>query len=98
MADLWDERKKFEKSGEYILNDWTGYALVLTLTNSIGEKFKWNFEPEADASSIPTRPTNDDTVLNMYLPLLDSYHVQATPLPHRKGKVSQRKGNLQSNE
>lgn len=54
-----------------IENDWTNCTLILDLTNSLGEQYHFEVEPEADANSVPTRPYNDDTVLNMFMPLLE---------------------------
>lgn len=67
-----------------ILNDWTGCTLILDLTNSLGEEYHFEIEPEADANSVPTRPHNDDTVLNMYLPLLFDFSKIKPLSPVRK--------------
>lgn len=69
MADFWSERKKFEKSGQFKIVDWTKKLLVIDLQNAMGETYHFEIEPEADASSIPTRPANDNTVLNMHFPI-----------------------------
>lgn len=69
MPDFWDERKKFENTGQFILRDWTKHNLVLDLTNSLGEKYHFRIEPEADANSVPTRPAGDNVVLNMFIPI-----------------------------
>jgi len=69
MADFWDERKKFDKSGNYKTYDWTKKIIVLDLQNSIGELYHFEIEPDADANSVPTRPANDDTVLNIFMPI-----------------------------
>lgn len=75
-----------------ILNDWTNCTLILDLTNSLGEEYHFEIEPEADASLVPTRPAGDDTVLNMYLPLLDQLpHPSHSPAPS-KGKGKSKKG------
>lgn len=80
-----------------ILNNWTNCILVLDLTNSLGEQYHFEIEPEADASLIPSRPTsgpgdkNQDVVLNITIPLL----MQLPKLPYSptKGKsISQKKG------
>jgi hypothetical protein len=52
-----------------IINDWTKDTIILDLTNSLGEQYHFEIEPEADANSVPTRPANDDTVLNMWMPI-----------------------------
>lgn len=74
-----------------ILNDWTNCTLVLDLTNSLGEDYHFEIEPEADASSIPSRPTsspgdkNQDVILNMYMPLLFDFS-KIKPLSPTKKK------------
>ena len=66
MPDFWDERKKFEKTGKFILRDWTKMVIITDLDNAMHEKYHFEIEPEADANSVPTRPAGDDVVLNMY--------------------------------
>lgn len=69
MPDFWDERKKFEKSNQFIIRDWTKKLIVIDLKNAMNEKYHFEIEPEADANSVPTRPAGDDVVLNMYFPI-----------------------------
>lgn len=52
------------------MRDWTQVTIIIDLQNAMGELYHFEIEPEADANSIPTRSSNDDTVLNIYLPLL----------------------------
>lgn len=72
MSDFWDERKKFEKSNQFILRDWTKMILVTDLQNAMGETYHFEIEPETDANSIPTRPAGDDVVLNIFIPIATS--------------------------
>ena len=69
MADFWDERKKFEKTGKFILRDWTKKTIVIDLQNAMGETYHFEIEPEADASSVPTRPLGDDVNMNLEMPI-----------------------------
>ena len=59
-------------SDKPIINDWTKETIVIDLTNSLGEQYHFEIEPEADPSSIPSRPAGgptDDVILNMFMPL-----------------------------
>jgi hypothetical protein len=78
MPDFWNERKKFEKTGKFILRDWTKKLIVIDLNNAMGEKYHFEIESEADANSVPTRPAGDDTVLNMFFPI-----ASPTPPPEK---------------
>jgi len=52
-----------------IVRDWTEKTIVIDLTNALGEQYHFEIEPNADADKIPNRQNNDDTVLNMLLPI-----------------------------
>ena len=49
--------------------DWTMMIIVIDLTNSLGEEYHFEIPPEADPDGIPNRQSNDDTVLNMLMPI-----------------------------
>lgn len=69
MADFWTERAKFEKTGNFITRDWTQKTIIIDLVNAMGEKYHFEIEPEADASSVPTRPLGDDVKMNLEMPI-----------------------------
>jgi hypothetical protein len=61
---------KVKVKGEMVvINDWTQDTIILDLTNALGELYHFEIEPNADANSVPTRPGNDDTVLNLFIPI-----------------------------
>jgi len=52
-----------------IERDWTDKIIVIDLTNALAEEYHFEIEPDANPDDIPNRQNNDDTVLNMTLPI-----------------------------
>lgn len=71
--DFWDERKQFEQSGQFVVNDWTNKTLTLDIQNSIGELYHFEIEPNASTSGILSRSTDDPdgkNILHIHLPII----------------------------
>jgi hypothetical protein len=72
MNDVWEQRKQFEKSGKFITRDWTKHTLSIDLQNSLGEKFHFDVEPEADAKSVSGKSNmgvTDGIILHLLMPI-----------------------------